>query len=333
MSRLVHGQPPIDRLGPATLSRWEVPRVTSVCKAIIALGIGAVVITGCSSPERSEPVTLPTPPALSSAAYQEKLQSASSAVAPAFDRFAAVESPQDAHAELERASAAVLDTARLLDVTPPSEVVAVHRDMLAGLRQLATDLSQLSDQAASMELCAGPSIVPSVSNTPGMNNLRTVQEALSSGRLGASYQWGEFLPAPTLLPERRLANGQLIDSLRRTGSGQLEVDNGTEHDAVVKLVQGDKPIVSVYVRNGSTTTVEKINDGSYELFYTSGTDWDEQLKTFTRSCQFKRMEEPAEFTTTQTSGGTSYTIQTVGLQPRIGGNASAAEVPDQSFPK
>lgn len=41
----------------------------------------------------------------------------------------------------------------------------------------------------------------------------------------------------------------------------------------------------------------------YELFYTTGTDWDDQLKTFTRSCQFTRFEKPAEFTTTQVKGG------------------------------
>ncbi|MGH8572485.1 MAG: hypothetical protein ACREX8_07915, partial [Gammaproteobacteria bacterium] len=189
---------------------------------------------------------------------------------------------------------------------PPLEVLAVHRDLLAGLRQLATDLSQLSDQVASMELCAAPSILAAVSNAPGVNSLRTVSEALGSGRSGASYRWGEFLPDPISLPERRLDNGQLVDNQRRTGSGQLEVDNGTEHDAVVKLVQSGEPIVSVYVRKGSKTTVEKINDGSYELFYTSGVDWDNELETFTRSCQFERFDAPAEFTTVSVEGGVEY---------------------------
>ncbi|MGH3812073.1 MAG: hypothetical protein ACRDUV_06400, partial [Pseudonocardiaceae bacterium] len=104
-------------------------------------------------------------------------------------------------------------------------------------------------------------------------------------------------------------------------------------DAVVKLVQGGSPVVSVYVGKGSETTVGKINDGSYELFYTSGIDWDGQLKTFTRSCLFERFEESVEFTTVPVQGGIKYTIQSIGLQPRIGGNAQTAEVPSQSFPK
>lgn len=254
-------------------------------------------------------------------------------MAPAFARLAKVGSLEDARTKLGQASTAASEAARLLDVDPPAEAVAVHRDLLAGLRQITTDLSQLSGQVESMELCAVPSILAAVSNAPGVNSLRTVHETLSSGRPGASYQWGEFLPAPTPLPERRLANGRLVDNQRRTGNGQLKVDNGTEHDAVVKLVQGGSPVVSVYVGKGSETTVGKINDGSYELFYTSGIDWDGQLKTFTRSCLFERFEESVEFTTVRVEGGINYTIQSIGLQPRIGGNARTTEVPAQSFPK
>lgn len=344
MSDNVNKPLPADQSGPTTGNRRGAPRTTGVPRAVIALGICAAAIAGCASSERTEPATssaVPNrqvattapPAALSSSAYQDRLRSASSAVGPAFDRLAAAGSLEDARTELEQASTAASEAARLLDVDPPLEVLAVHRDLLAGLRQLATDMSQLSDQVASMELCAAPAILAAVSNTSGVNSLRTVSEALGSGRSGVSYQWGEFLPDPVSLSERRLSNGQLIDNQRRNGSGQLEVDNGTEQDAVVKLVQGGKPIVSVYVRGGSETTVENINDGSYEMFYTSGVDWDDELKAFTRSCQFERFEAPVEFTTVSVEGGINYTVQSVGLQPRIGGNARTTEVPAESFPK
>ncbi len=271
------------------------------------------------------------PAALSPSAYQTQLRSADGAMAAAFERLSKAGSVEDARTELGQASTAASEAARLLDVAPPAEVQATHRDLLAGLRQIATDLSQLSGQVDSLELCAVPSILATVSNVPGADSLRTVRGTLGSG--GLSYRWGEFLPTPTPLPERRLANGRLVDSQRRTGSGQLKVDNGTEHDAVVKLVQGGRPIVSVYVGKGSKATVGKIADGSYELFYTSGIDWDDQLGTFTRSCLFERFDGPFEFTTVQVEGGIKYTIQSIGLQPRIGGNARTAEVPAQSFPR
>jgi len=135
------------------------------------------------------------------------------------------------------------------------------------------------------------------------------------------------------LPERRLVNGQLIDTMQRGGKGQLRVDNGTGHDAVVELVQAGKPVVSVYVATGLNTTVDDINDGSYELFYTSGTDWDGQLETFTRSCSFKRFQTPVNFTTTPIEGGAvRSTTQVVGLRDQAGGNARTT-VPGQSFPR
>lgn len=344
MSGDVYEQLPADRSGWAAGNRLDLPRSTRVRTAIITVGICIAAIAGCAAPAvpeaatppavpRPEVVTALPPAALSATAYQETLQSADSAMAPAFDRLAAAGSPEDARSGLDKASSATSEGARLLDVDPPVEALAMHRELLSGLQQLATDLSQLSGQVASMELCAPPSILASVSNATGVNNLRTVRDALGSGQLGANYQWGEFLPAPKPLPERRLANGKLVESQGRNGRGQLKIDNGAEHDAVVKLVQGGSPIVSVYVGKGSSATVEQISDGSYELFYTSGTDWDDQLKAFTRSCQFERFEQTAEFTTKSVDRGIEYTVQSVGLKPRLGGNARTEPVPAQSFPR
>jgi hypothetical protein len=320
------------------------PPATRGWKAGIVLAVCAVAIAGCASPQRPEQdrslaghdpqvVTSAPPVALSPAAYQEKLRSASSALAPVFDRLTAAGSAESAATELPQASAAAVAAEQLLNVGPPAEVLAGHRDLLAGLRQLATDLAELSGQVAAMELCAAPAILAAVSNTSGVDSLRTVREDLGSGRFGTSYQWGEFLPAATPLPDRQLANGRLLDSQRRDGRGRLTVDNGTEHDAVVKLVKGGTPIVSIYVSKMSEATIEKVDDGSYELFYTSGTDWDGQLETFTRSCQFERFDEPADFVTTSVAGGIQYTVMSVGLQPRIGGNALTTPVPFESFPK
>jgi hypothetical protein len=329
MHGAVDEQRPADRSDRPPENRADVPGATGVRRSLTALGICGVAIAGCTSPEVA---TTAAPITLSPSAYQNKLRSANVAVAAAFDRFATAGSPQDARAELAQASAAVVEAARFLDVDPPAEVLTVHHDLIAGLQQLAVDLSQRSDQVASMELCAAPSIIASVSNAPGVNSLRAVREAFSSGRGGVSYQWGESLLAPTQFPERRLANGQLLNSLRRTGNGQIRIDNGTEHDAVVKLVQDGESIVSVYVGKGSNTTVDNINDGSYQLFYTSGIDWDDQLKTFTRSCLFKRFGSPVEFTTVPIEGGIKYTTQAVRLQSSTRENGPTT-VPAQSFPR
>lgn len=328
MSRDVYKQSPADRSGRTIGNRPGAPHPMTIRTAIVALGVCAGTLAGCAAAPPGLDAS-PTPVALSVPAYQGILRSANSATAAALDSFATAGSPEDARTQLDQASAAVLEAARLLEVDPPVAALAVHRDLVAGLRQLAADLSQLSGQAAAMDLCAAPSILPTLSDAPGVNSLRLVREALGSGRGGTSYLWGESLPAHTPLPDRRLANGQLVDSVRRSGMGELKVENGSDHDAVFKLVQDGKPIVSVYVGSGSNTIVKNIDDGTYEMFYTTGVDWDNQLKMFTRSCTFKRFGATAEFTTTRTQ----YSIETIGIQPRTGANTRSIPVPGQSFPR
>jgi hypothetical protein len=329
MSEAVGNFRPIGRLDRTGGQLLSVPGEVGARTTIIVLGICVVMLAGCSSSQIST-AAAPTP--VSSMVYQDKLRSANIAVAAAMDHVATARSPEEVSAGLEQAVGAVGEAAQLLEITPPMEAQAVHRDLLAGVRQLAADLSHLRDQAVSKTLCAGPSVVAAVSKGPGMIRLRSVREGLGSGRAGVSYPWGDWLPAPMPLPHRRLVNGQLINSLPRDGRGRLRVDNGTGHDAVVELVQDGKPVVSVYVGTGLDTTVAGIGDGSYELFYTSGTDWDGQLKTFTRSCLFKRFRMPVSFTTTPLEGAIRSTTQVISLRDKIGENARTT-VPAQSFPR
>jgi hypothetical protein len=338
----VYEQKPANLSGHSAGNRIAARRSRGMQTAITALGICAVVTGGCASPAAPDTATPPagsaeitttSPPALTPTAYQQKLRDGNNVLTPEFEHLATAGSLDDARAALDQASSAASEVVRLLDVAPPTEVLTTHHDLLSGLQQLATDMSALSAQVTSMELCAMPSVLPSVSNTAGVNTLRAVREDLRSGRLGATYQWGEFIPAVTPLPERRLANGRLVDNQRRNGRGRLEIDNGAERDAVVELVQDGRPIVSVYVTQGSKATVEQISDGSYDLFFTSGTDWDNQLKTFTRSCKFERFAESAEFSTKPIKEGIQYTVQSIGLQPTIQGNARTESVSSQSFPR
>jgi hypothetical protein len=329
MNEFVRCSRPINRLARTSGPRSSLLAGTGARTAVMALGICAVTLAGCSS---SQSATAAAPIPVSSMVYQDKLRSANVAVAAAMDRLVTARSPEEASAGLEQAFGVVGEAAQLLEINPPAEVQAVHRDLLAGVRQLAVDLSHLRNQAMSKTLCAGPSIVAAVSNGPGMARLRGVREVFGSGRAGVSYQWGDSLPAPMQPPERRLVNGQLIASMPRGGRGQLRVDNGMGRDTVVELLQAGRPVVSVYVGKGLNTTVNDIDDGSYELFYTAGTDWDDQLKTFTRSCLFKRFQMPISFITTPIEGAVRSTTQVISLRDQTGGNAWTT-VTGQPFPR
>lgn len=150
MSELVRQSRPIAWLARTSGHRLSVLGKTGPRTAIMALGICAVTLAGCSS---SQITTAAAPTPVSSTVYQDKLRSANIAVA-AMDRFASARSPEQARAGLEQALGAVGEAAQLLEITPPVEVQAVHRDLLAGLQQLAVDLSHLRDQAMSKTLCA-----------------------------------------------------------------------------------------------------------------------------------------------------------------------------------
>jgi hypothetical protein len=74
-----------------------------------------------------------------------------------------------------------------------------------------------------------------------------------------------------------------------------------------------------------------IPDGTYDIFFTSGTDWDGN--EFTRSCTFQRFDKPATFTTTETQNEITYMHLTVVLYPTPNGNSRVVDVPPDSFPK
>ena len=88
------------------------------------------------------------------------------------------------------------------------------------------------------------------------------------------------------------------------GLGQLSVENGTSSDGVVilNLSEGD-PVMATYIRAGDSYTMTGIRDGTYHLFFSTGSEWDGEANEFTESPSYKRFDDPLGFSTTaQTSG-------------------------------
>jgi hypothetical protein len=88
------------------------------------------------------------------------------------------------------------------------------------------------------------------------------------------------------------------------------------------------PVLAVYVRGGGKATVGGIRDGTYEVFWTEGRDWDNRLHAFTRDCAFQRFEDPFTYTTTHRT----YDNHGITLRPVVGGNARTGPVDPESFP-
>ena len=102
--------------------------------------------------------------------------------------------------------------------------------------------------------------------------------------------------------------------------------NDAARDAAVILSQNGKAVGSLYVARGESAQMSNIPDGTYDIFYTSGEDWDGGQ--FTRSCGFRHVDTTAKFTTTDTQ----YTIYSLEIQT-TDGNIQDIAVPPDSFPK
>jgi len=133
-----------------------------------------------------------------------------------------------------------------------------------------------------------------------------------------------------LLPPRQLKTGTIIRQAgARNGQGQLSIGNGLDLDAVAVLQRNDSAVlVAVYVRGQDSFTLTSIPDGTYELYFTLGEDWDSTEAKFTRRRNLSRFDDPFPFQTT----ATTYSTWSVTLHPVAGGTAGTESVPEGEFP-
>jgi len=118
------------------------------------------------------------------------------------------------------------------------------------------------------------------------------------------------------------------------GYGQFTVENGNAVDGVVILTLNNKTIMAAYIRAGKTYTMKGIRDQTYNLYFSTGSDWNG--KEFLTAATHRRFEDSFKFTTkvttTATTKTTKYTIWRVSLQPVKGGKGKVDEISGSDFP-
>jgi hypothetical protein len=206
----------------------------------------------------------------------------------------------------------------------PASVQAAQAALIAALRQYDTSLGATAAAAGSDLVCAGSSAAAMLSRSTGAARLRQAQT-------GAGMP--QFLPSPTADTHRRLANGTLIMAPVPRGLGELTIINtaGTT-DAVVGMVAGGSTAMAVYVQAGATRTVRHIGDGAYQIYVTTGTDWDAADHLFTRDCGFQKVNATFDYVTTTRGNATQYAADEVTLTPAADGNVTLSKVPAAQFP-
>lgn len=139
---------------------------------------------------------------------------------------------------------------------------------------------------------------------------------------------------PLIVPTNRsLPSSTVLVSPAKRGRGSLKVSNGTNRDAYIKLVDphSRKLVAAFYVKSNSTLKLKKVPDGTYQVLFVLGEDWDSKTRSFTRSKRFAKFDRSLDFTTTRSTNRIQYRVFELTLNSVFGGNATSSEVNDQEF--
>jgi hypothetical protein len=284
--------------------------------------------TGSGDQTTSSPSPTPTP-TVDPKEYQADL---AAAVKPLAGQLAAIPSgkglPGVDKALTQTKSAADDAIAALQTIRPPDNATAEHAALVESLNQLVTDLEGVQESVSDKELCAPSSVLSGLGGLDSFTQLPTAVRGLAAKGITIELA----VPKTPKVQNRRLSNGTFVRPGNRSGRGRLEIDNGTESDTVITLAKGKSAAFTVYVRSGSNFAVKGIRDGSYTIFYSAGEDWDAKSGSFTRNCGFKKFDDVAVFKTTYGGGYIQTTVQQIGLQPTVGGNATTSDVDPGEIP-
>jgi hypothetical protein len=112
-------------------------------------------------------------------------------------------------------------------------------------------------------------------------------------------------PPIVMAKDRSLPQNTVFVSPATNGGGSLKVSNGTNSDAFAKLVEprSGTLVAAFYVKFNSNFTLVQIPDGTYQVLFVLGKDWDAEAQSFTHSKSFLKFDRPLSFTTTQLSNG------------------------------
>lgn len=128
-----------------------------------------------------------------------------------------------------------------------------------------------------------------------------------------------------------LSNGKIFyrDTNNFWGDGELRINNGSDSDAILKLVNiaTNKSVLTVYIKAKSVYDIAKISDGNYKVLFNLGNDWNDQLKAFNQNSSYEVFEENLDFITTNTK----YSTFSITLNPVVGGDARTNDVKAEDF--
>jgi hypothetical protein len=296
--------------------------------AALLISLAGCTSSGAAPSSVTAPPASPAPSVATPDGYQVMLNQTNAQLAAALAAIG--QAPSLAvldQAVLSAAGVASAASERLTSSGPvPATVSGDNAALASRLRQFGRELAYLSQQIDLHAICAGPVALTAISTAPSMPGLRAVATSLGTLRSDRpAFRWGGALPAAANSVEHRLRNGQVLVDRRAgaAGDGVLQVRDQGVKDGVVLLAKGGALVVSMAVNAGQSAQLAGVPDGDYDLFYTTGRDWNGPLATFSRHCEFHRFTTPTTFRTNAVPGGSAYTVQSIVLNTEADGTNPA----------
>lgn len=296
------------------------------------LAAAIVALVGCSG---KAPTPRPSAPSMTVTAYEQVLTSIDKGLGADFQRLSSARTSSAVSATVTATEGDVARDLTLLQRSaPPPRFKTGSAAMISAVRGFDTALVGAASAASTSQVCAGTSAVALISRYAATAQLRSAEAQVSAADPAHLAQLGAFLPPVTANTNRRPANGTLIKRASPSGLGEMKVDNsGGSADAVVSLVSSNEvTAAAVYVHAGSSYTVHGIHDGKYQVYVTSGSDWETPKNLFARGCDFQKFDQAVDFATKTSGNTTGYTFYDVKITPTVYGNATESKVPPERFP-
>jgi hypothetical protein len=125
--------------------------------------------------------------------------------------------------------------------------------------------------------------------------------------------------------------------IQRDCLGKITIINdNNKMDALAVLTDlTKKPLISVYIRSGESFNISNIKDGSYDMYFKQGNQWNQANSKFSENETRYKLDEPLQFTTKETWDGTQYSTWTISLEEAVpDANKAISKVPvsDEEFP-
>ncbi len=122
--------------------------------------------------------------------------------------------------------------------------------------------------------------------------------------------------------------------LSATGRGVLNISNGTNYDAITKLVDAntDTTVRLVYIQANSSGEIRSISSGDYFIKFALGNGYNRDTGRFLYAQSFAKFVESFNFAEYETSDGyIRWRNYDISLNPVLGGTARSRSISASEF--